>query len=191
MFFTKCGKQIHDSAFMCEYCGQPLKGNVPPVPPAQPVTAAPAAVPEKRENVVAGIVGALLGALIGAAAIILLSMAGYIAAISGLILAICTFKGYELLGGKLSTKGILISIILILVTPYVADLLSWGIVIYQEFAEYYDVTFADCVSLVSPLIDEGAIDSGDYIGNLVMLYIFTILGGLSTVWSQLRGKKKK
>ena len=118
MFCPRCGKQAHDSAIMCEYCGQTLKQDAAPGAPVYPANngapvypgaSAPAAVKEKPENVVTGIVGALLGAAIGAAAIILLDMAGYMAAISGVILAVCAYKGYELLGGKLSKTGIIIS----------------------------------------------------------------------------------
>ena len=56
-----------------------------------------------------GVVGALIGSLLGAASIILLSQLGYVAAISGVIMAVCALKGYELLGGKLTKKGVIIS----------------------------------------------------------------------------------
>lgn len=52
----------------------------------------------KKENVVAGVVGALLGSLLGVACIVLLGQLGYVAAVSGIVMAICTMKGYELLG---------------------------------------------------------------------------------------------
>ena len=197
MFCPKCGKPTQDVDNVCGYCGQPLKqaAQAPvnpayPVNPMNPVQTMPAAV-QKPENVVAGIVGALLGALIGAAAIILLSMAGYVASISGLILAVCTFKGYELLAGRMTKKGIVISLILILVTPFLADRISWAIVIYQEFSGYYDITFADAFSAVGPFIEEGAIEKSSYISSLVMLYLFTILGAGSSVVNHLKGNKKK
>ena len=50
------------------------------------------------ENVPMGLLGALVGAALGGASIILLSQLGYIASISGVILAFCTLKGYQLLG---------------------------------------------------------------------------------------------
>lgn len=194
MFCPKCGKEVHDSAFMCEYCGQTLKQDdmnpVAPVEAAAP-TYAPPVIPEKKENVVTGIVGAVLGALIGAVAIILLSMAGYVAAISGIILAVCTFKGYELLGGKLSKKGIVISLILILVTPFVADWIGWGILIYQEFSSIYDITIADAIGAVGPFLQEGAIEMSAYTTNLLMLYGFTALGAFSTVAGQFKKNKKR
>ena len=49
----------------------------------------------KPENVLAGIVGALLGSVLGAACIVLLEQLGYVAALSGIVLAICTLKGLK------------------------------------------------------------------------------------------------
>ena len=197
MFCPRCGKQAHDSAIMCEYCGQTLKQDAAPGAPVYPANngapvypgaSAPAAVKENPENVVTGIVGALLGAAIGAAAIILLDLAGYMAAISGVILAVCAYKGYELLGGKLSKTGIIISTLLILVTPYVADRISWAIFIMNEFENYgIAVTFAEAFSVVHELADEET-----YMSTLGMLYLFTALGAFSVVRKQLKlGKKRK
>ena len=133
----------------------------------------------KQENVFTGIVGALLGAVIGAGVIILLGQLGFVASISGFILAVCTLKGYELLGGKLSVKGIVISLILLLATPYIADRLDWAILIMQEFSAE-GVTFGEAFAAVPVLIEEGAIVESEYITNLLMLYGFTILGAFST-----------
>ena len=50
---------------------------------------------KKRENVPAGIVGAFLGSLIGVACAVLIGQLGYVASISGLVMAVCALKGYE------------------------------------------------------------------------------------------------
>ena len=73
----------------------------------------------KTENMVAGTVGALLGSLLGVACIVLLGQLGYVAAVSGIVMAICTMKGYELLGGRFSTVGLVVSIVLMLGMTYV------------------------------------------------------------------------
>lgn len=41
--------------------------------------------------------GALLGSLVGVVSIIIFSQLGYVAALSGVIMAVCTLKGYEML----------------------------------------------------------------------------------------------
>ena len=59
-------------------------------------------IQEKQENLALGILGALLGGILGGAAIVLIGQLGMISALSGVVLAFCTLKGYELLGKKLS-----------------------------------------------------------------------------------------
>lgn len=48
---------------------------------------------QKKENIVAGIVGALIGSLLGVLCIVILGQLGYVAALSGLVMVICTLKG--------------------------------------------------------------------------------------------------
>ncbi|MBO5953860.1 MAG: zinc ribbon domain-containing protein [Oscillospiraceae bacterium] len=171
----KCGNPIADNAPFCEHCGK------------SPSQAAPEVVSsQKPENVITGCVGALIGAAIGGGSIILLAQLGYIAAISGLILAICTLKGYELLGGRLSTKGIIISVVLMLATPYIADRINWAIVVMDAFSDF-GITFGEAFAIIPELVEEEAIEKADYIKDLVMIYAFVALGAFSTV----RGLFKK
>lgn len=209
----KCGAPAASSFSFCEHCGSPLESQQAAAQqPAleQPAYNQPAydqpldqqpvsqqtAKPEKPENVVTGTVGALLGALIGAAAIILVSQLGYVAGICGVILAVCTLKGYELLGGKLSTKGIIIGIVIMLVTPYIADRMDWAIMLLKETSGS-GATFAEAFAKVPGLITEDGIELGDYwfsvepsdyYINLAMLYGFTLLGGFSTVFGAIKKK---
>lgn len=199
----KCGRPLEGSGFFCTYCGhsvsyqdQPVQSQPVQQPvyqqPAQPVqayqTPAPAPVPEKRENVFTGIIGALIGAAIGGGSIILLSQLGYVAGLSGLLLAVCTLKGYELLGGKLSTTGIIISIVLMLVTPYIADRMDWAIVVMNQWGGY---TFGEAFALIPDLLKYEYIEMGDYLTSLGMVYLFVVIGAVSTVVTTLKQLKKK
>lgn len=139
----------------------------------------------KNENMVGGIVGALLGSLLGVVSIIVFSQLGYVAALSGVILAICTLKGYELMGGKLSKKGIIISVILMIVMTLVGDRLDWAIVIAREL----DIDFITAFQVLPELLSYGAIDMGVYVGNLVMQYLFVLLGAIPTIINTLRNHK--
>lgn len=167
---SKCGNPIQEGADRCEVCGH----------------AAKEVVRVRKENVIVGLVGAFIGALIGGGCIILMSQLGYIASVSGLILAVCTLKGYELLGGKLSGKGIAISIILMLITPYLADRIDWAILVMQEWSDI-GVSFGEAFGVIPVLIADGAIVLTDYIKNLLMIYGFALLGAFTTV----RGALKK
>lgn len=158
-----CGKLIPDTSVICPICGQ----NV-----SRPVA--------KRENVITGTVGALLGAVIGGAVIVLIGRLGYVASISGLILAVCTLKGYELLGRQLSGKGALICLLLIAATPYFADRLDWAFIIQEAYADE-GVTIGDAFAVVPTFVSEGIIPMADYVKSLVMLYVFALIGALGTL----------
>lgn len=174
----KCGTPLNGTAF-CENCGHT---NEQPVNNTQS-SSTPVSRPE---NVLGGTLGALIGSAIGAASIILLSQLGYVASISGLILAFCTLKGYSLLGGKLTTKGIIISLILIAVVPYLADRLDWAIVVINEIPS---VSLGEAFEAIPALIDEGFIDSELYTSTLVKLYIFVAIGAIGTVVAAFKSKK--
>lgn len=134
---------------------------------------------KKTENFAMGLVGALIGAALGAASIIGLGQLGYIASISGVILAFCTLKGYELLAKGISTKGIIVCAVLMLATPFLADYLNLGITLYRELSPY-GATFADCMELL-PIALEDSEARGEYLKNLGMLYLFVVLGGFYIV----------
>ena len=60
---------------------------------------------KKPENAVAGTVGALLGSIFGVGCIVLLGQLGYVAALSGIVMAVCALKGYELPGRETVNQG--------------------------------------------------------------------------------------
>lgn len=167
---NNCGKELLDGVTVCDDCGTMVERN------------APAAKPE---NVLTGVVGAVIGAVLGGASIILLSQLGFVASISGLILAVCTLKGYELLGGRLSKRGIIISCVLMAITPYIADRIDWAIVIAQAFADE-GVTLGMAFAAVHDVIAESDM-LGDYFLSLGMIYLFVLIGAFGT----LRGLFKK
>lgn len=145
---------------------------------------APAEV-KAPENVLLGLIGALVGAVLGGASIILLSQLGYIASISGFILAICTLKGYELLGKRLSKKGIVLCVILMIVTPFVADWIDWAIFLMKDYPEY-GLTLVDSCIMLGELMAEGYVDMFEYVKNLGMIYLFVILGAFGTLRNVLK-----
>ncbi len=142
---------------------------------------------QKSENLVGGIVGALLGTLLGVVSIIIFSQLGYVAALSGVIMAICTLKGYELLGGKLTKRGIAISVVLMLLMTFVGDQLDWAILITREL----EVDFATAFQIFPELVDRGLIETSMYVGNLVMQYLFVALGAIPTILNTVKNQKNE
>lgn len=176
---SNCGNEAADSATYCDYCGSPF-----------PTIEEEKKQEKKKSNVAAGAVGALIGAVIGGASIILVSRLGFVAAICGLILAVCTLKGYEIMGGSLNTIGVIICVVLMLITPYIADRLDWALLLMEDYKATYNesLTLGFAFSLIPELINEGAIESSNYWGNLAQIYLFTLLGGASSVISAFKKK---
>jgi len=119
--------------------------------------------------------------------IIFFSQLGRVAVISGIVMAVCTMKGYEMLGGKLTKKGIVISFLMMLIMTYIGDRLDWAIIIARE----WEVDFFTGFQYVPSLIQEGIIEGSNYWGNLALLYIFTIGGAIPTSISIVKEHKKE
>ena len=180
MYCIKCGSQIPDGSTYCTRCGAAQNAAV------RSSTETPADV--REESKFFGTLGALGGALLGAACIIILSQLNFISSISGFVLAGCTLMGYSHFGKGLSLYGMILCILLMLVTPYIADRMDWAIVVIKEFS---DVSFGDAFRAIPYLISEGAIEEDLYLKNLLMVYLFTAIGGIGTAIQLLKGRKNK
>ena len=139
----------------------------------------------KQENRLAGIVGALIGSIIGGMASVLVGQLGWISAVSGVILAFSTLKGYETLGKGLSKAGILVCIVLMLATPYLADRISWAMVIVKEFGWL----FGDAFLYVHDVIAEFGLEA-DYWKDLLFVYAFTALGAITILKQTFKQVKR-
>lgn len=168
------GHPVH----LCDACAQSMTASAA----AQRQAAA-----EKPENVLGGVVGALLGSLIGAATIVILSQLGVVAALSGIVMAVCTLKGYELLGGKLTKKGVVISVLVMLLMVYVGDRCDWAIVVAREMEADFFTSFR----AVPALMDMDIIDTGVYMSSLLRVYLFTLVGAVPMILSLMKGKSRK
>ena len=141
----------------------------------------------KNENLIGGMAGALIGSLLGVACILILKQLGYVASISGVVMAFCTLKGYELLGGKLTKKGIIISIVLMLVMTFIGDWVDWAILITREVGTDFVTAFR-----VFPMfLQNQMIESTVYWGNLVLLYVFLLIGAVPTISTSLKNKENE
>lgn len=145
---------------------------------------------KKKENMIGGIVGAILGSLVGVLSIVLLSQLGYVAALSGAVMAVGVLKGYELLGGRLTKKGIVISIVVMLAMTYLGDRLDWAIRMMRDggFGDLGYNVF-ECYRSVSRALKVGIIEKNVYIGNLALLYMFLLLGAVPTIINRVKEKK--
>lgn len=139
---------------------------------------------KKRESLAAGLVGAFLGSLLGAVCIIVVGQLGYVAAISGMVMAVCALKGYELLGGTLSRKGAVIACIWVLIITYVSYQLECAL----QIAQAAEVGVFEAFRSIGYLLEGGYLNTRAYWGGMVMLYLFTLVGAVPLLVGALRGQ---
>ena len=137
-----------------------------------------------NENVIGGLVGAFLGSLLGVLAIVFISRLGYVAALSGIIMGVCTLRGYELLGKSLSKMGIILSTIIALVMVYVAHRIDYALYVME--AGY---NFFEAYQEIAVVIAEHSDISSEFYLNLGLLYLFTLLGLVPTIIQRFKEKK--
>lgn len=141
----------------------------------------------RKENPLLGIIGAVFGVLIGSALWIAIAQIGFIAGIAGLAIIFCGMKGYEILGGKISKKGIVICIVLSCLVILGAEFVSIAIAVYGEMNKLYELTFTEALSWLPEVIQRPEVIAG-IIKDLAVGYGLTIWASfakLKNVWRQV------
>lgn len=166
---------------LCPECGNRTKENIAMINSKQELSG---------ENVIAGIIGAFLGGCIGVIFIVIIGLLGYVAAAGGVIMAVCTLKGYELFAKKMSKKGIFFCILMMIFMIFVAFSVDTGLLIFAEFADYGVSPFT-CIAMVPELFLEDLLDTRDLLPDLLQLYAFSGLGIFLMLRHFISESKKK
>lgn len=188
-----CGAELTENTASCAYCGTPVAAESETIQPVEaveipevPNTTLPPEQPQKPENMITGIIGAIAGALLGGFSIILLDQLGFVASLSGFLIAFLSLKGYEWLGGRLTKKGIITSIVLCALVP----ILSY----FMSIAFYWtkDVPYPSLGEAFAWVLESALyIEFWQQIGlSLLMLYGFTALGAYSTISNAIKKSKQ-
>lgn len=134
---------------------------------------------EKTKNIPLGIVGGLIGAVPGVILWLLLAKIGFIASICGIAILIGVVVGYTTLGKSLDIVGIIISFVIVIFAVYMATKLNWSIQLYSLLKEEDSgYSFAWCFRNLETFLEISKV-KGEFIKDLVIGYIFTILGVVS------------
>lgn len=144
---------------------------------------------QKRSNLFTGIIGALLGAVIGVVLWVIAAQMGYIVGVVGLVMAICTLKGYELFGGKINVLGIVICCTVLIVMIFLANVLDYTIFFYNNYTLEAGMSFFDLFrELMGYFLKFNFTDIPEFYRNLGVGYLFTLIAAIPTMISQFRTK---
>ncbi len=145
---------------------------------------ATASTTEKKENVVAGIVGAFLFSLAGAVIWVLLDLIGFYAGVSGLVAAVCAITGYKIFAGKLSKKGVIIAAVIALLVLVLAWYGCFVKDLHAAYKEWYAngevdfmPTYFQCFGFGYMFLGEPEIAKSYFI-NLGIGLVFAVIGSL-------------
>ena len=136
----------------------------------------------EEENIRMGIIGAILGSLVGAIVIIIIGKLGYVAAISGVVMAYLTIMLYEKFAKKISKKGLIICIVIMVIMTLLAENMSFAMDVAKELKEmgYNPSTMKIFINLYS-IMREGLLNTSNYFINLLLVYAFAALGAFRIV----------
>ena len=140
----------------------------------------------KKENVFTGTIGALLGSLIGTLAIVFFGQIGYVVTVAGIIMGVCVIKGYELLGNKLSKRGIVICIIVVILMTYFANRVDWSVTIARELELGFIDSFVNCDYIVEYFDIKSS-----YYADLGLKYLFTLVGAIPLIIASFKDRQIK
>ena len=140
----------------------------------------------REENFLLGIVGAVIGVIIGGAVALLVARLGYVSVLAGAALGYCTIKGYEILGKKLTKKGVVVSAILMVLTVFLVNQLDYTLALMSELDLPFDMSW----TLLNEATFSGDVPDKFYL-NLGLLAVFTLGGAWISVKSALDGQKNR
>lgn len=145
-------------------------------------------VEKKSQNskTVPGIIGAFLGGLIGVVLWVLIYRVGYIAGIAGLVTVVCAMKGYEMLGGCLDKKGVIITTVMSLALIYLANHISWSWEIFDAFNEYdMGWTFGEIFGQLHYIL--GELDAtGAFFGDMAIGALLSVVASVTRIIAAFR-----
>jgi hypothetical protein len=132
---------------------------------------------EQTGSYLRGAIGAVVGGIIGIIPWALIGLLGYIAAISGAIMAFLTYKGYLLFKGKRGRGMLFIVIAVLIVFTYAAVIVNQTITDYQYLTGlgYYDIPVFELfgMELAAPFYPE---DAGYLWAQIGLGWLFAGLG---------------
>ncbi len=138
----------------------------------------------QKSNLVPGLVGAFLGSLIGCILWVLIYRLGYIAGLAGAVTGICAMKGYEMFGKHLDKKGVIGSVVIMVIMIFFANKIAWAWEAADALSEY-GYRFSDCFRAFGEILAASDL-TGSYYGDLAIGYVLTLVASYRNIINAFR-----
>ena len=140
-----------------------------------------------------GIIGAMLGGLAGAVVWLIFSLLGRISFIAGILAGFGGVFGFKWLGKKITTPGIVLSIIISFIFLAAGMYIAVGIDLYNAIQSWgYDVSFKEALEYLPDLLREDEEVRNAVIFDNIFGVIFFFLSAFLSAWQVKRdGQLKK
>jgi hypothetical protein len=148
----------------------PQAQEAPAAPVSPDMIAKQMAVEQRHASVLPGLIGALLGSIPGVLLWIIIGQIGYIAGICGFLMVRGAIFGYTKLAGGIDRRGEILSTIVAVFMPLVAEYLGIAVSVYRTFHSVDGTTVADAFASVPLNLADPDIVRGLLI-NLVIGYV--------------------
>ena len=125
-----------------------------------------------------------MGSIIGLIVIVLVGQLGYVAVLSGIVMGVCTVKGYAILGGRLSKKGAVISLIIMVGMTFAAFILDSCLYVIRQSPD--DVAYIE--EMIRYFVD-AVFKEPKYTVELIKLFAFTLIGAVPAMLGAFRDEK--
>lgn len=192
----KCGALLNMADAFCQNCGCPISNqignNYIGIDNSQNMNQVNINQPQKvkntipfhndNENYVTGFLGAILGSIIGMICMIVFFNLGYVSAVAGIVMAVCTIYLYKKFAKGISKEGIIISILVMVLGVFLAYNTAVAISLKSALKEMgFEVSFFKVLVAIPKLIKEKYFPYGQYLLNLGLLYLFTFAGAVGII----------
>lgn len=128
--------------------------------------------PRKKERVLLGLIGAVIGTVPGIIVWVIIGQLGFVASISGALIALGAFYGYELLGKGTSIIGVILSGITILAAVFAAICLNYIV----DIMKYYQTSLTDSIELLKIMVRSLDDFRPEFIKATALGYLFALIG---------------
>lgn len=142
----------------------------------------------KHENIALGLIGSIIGVLVGSVVYFLLGMANIVAGFSGIaMVGLGIFLYRKFSGADHSITGAIITAVLAAIAVFFAEWFVCGYICYQENLA---PSFSEGLGRFFELVESNSELSDAFTHDLLMGYLFTLLGGASIIANEIRASKK-